>query len=262
MKKLVLLATCAGLSACESLPTLNLNLPSLDTEQSETEIVVTRDNVTLAAPHGFCIDPQSSTRGPSSAFVVFGNCAAITGSNEAPQPDMNAIVTSTVRPADPSLPKIRNSSAQLDRYFDSDVGHIVLSRSNDPASINVKESGTNTDGAFFVYVTDTSDGAPEGTEATYWRGYFDAKNSVVTVSVLSLDANPLSRAEGLRILKQFTDSIQSVPSNSTDPATVNAPSVITPQGTSSTVRPIARPRTQTPDAPQKTRKGILGRLFG
>lgn len=257
MRKLVILAIFAGLSACDTLPTLNLKMPSLGGSKGETETVVTRDNVTLKAPHGFCVDPQSSTRGPSSAFVVFGNCAAITNSFTAPQPEINAIVTSTVRPADPSLPKIGNSGEQLARYFDSEVGQIVLSRSNKSQSIDVLESGSSKSGAFFLYVTDTSEGAPEGTENTYWRGYFDAKNSVITVSVLSLDANPLSRSEGLKILRKFSDTIQSVPSNSTNPVVSEAPARPVP---SAAPRPTQRPVSAS--MPQKTRRGLLGRLFG
>jgi hypothetical protein len=261
MKKLVFLAIFAGLSACE-MPALNLNLPSFGGPKGETETVVTRDNVTLTGPRGFCIDQQSSNRGPASAFVVFGNCAAITGKSNAPQPEINAIVTSTVRPADPSLPKIRNSTAELGRYFSSTVGQIVLSRSNDPSSVEVIESGTNTRGAFFLYVNDASNGTPEGTENTYWRGYFDAKNSVVTVSVLSLDTNPLTRSEGLNILRQFSEAIQSVPSNSLDAAVEKTPESIGQDSSPTTVRPTQRPGGEPVTEPQKTRTGILGRLFG
>jgi hypothetical protein len=256
MKKLVLTVALAGLSACD------LPISGLSGSKGETEAIATRDNVTLTGPRGFCVDRQSSTFGPAAAFVVFGNCAAITGSFTAPQPDINAIVTSTVRLADPLLPKIGNSSAQLSTFFAGDVGQILLSRSNNPTSINVIESGATSDGAFFIFVKDTSEGAPEGTEDTYWRAYLDVKNSAVTISVLSLDANPLTRADGLTILKKFSNAIQSAPSNSNDPPIANPPQGSEQPSGLTKVRPIERPGVQTPTDPQKTRKGLLGRLFG
>jgi hypothetical protein len=256
MKNLVLFTALVGLSACD------LPIPNLGGSKGETKAIVTRDNVTLTGPRGFCVDRQSSTLGPESAFVVFGNCAAIAGSFTAPQPDINAIVTSTGRLADPLLPKIGNSSAQLSTFFGGDVGQILLSRSNDPTSIDVIESGATAEGAFFIFVKDTSDGAPEGTEDTYWRAYLDVKDSAVTISVLSLDANPLTRAEGLSILKKFSDAIQSAPSNSSDPTIANPPQATKRPNVQNNVRPVERPGTQTPTDPQKTRTGLLGRLFG
>ncbi len=259
MKNGILLAALAGLSACGD---ISLPLPNIRGSEGEEEITVTRDNVTLAGPHGFCVDQQSSTKGNASAFVVFGNCAAIVGKPTAPQPLINAIVTSTVRLADPTVPKIGQSADQLSTFFESNVGRILLSRSNDPNSVKVIESGPAQNGAYFVYVEDTGEGAPAGTDNTYWRAYLDVQNSVVTVSVLSLDTNPLSRSEGLEIMRGFTSKIRqaetpvvAVESDVVETSTVRPT-------TNSGIRPIIRPTTSAPEATPSQRKGILRRLFG
>jgi hypothetical protein len=259
MKNWLLMAALAGLSACGN---LSLNLPPLLGPEGEETITVTRDNVTLAGPHGFCVDQQSSSKGAASAFVVFGNCAAITGKPTAPQPLINAIVTSTVRLADPTVPKIGQSSDQLSSFFESDVGHILLSRTNDPRTVKVLESGPANNGAYFVYVEDEGEGAPEGTDNTYWRAYLDVQSSVVTVSVLSLKSNPLTRREGLEIMRGFTSKIRSAeqPTVAVQDDVVETPTAR--PTTNSGIRPIIRPSTDKPEASPSQRKGILGRLFG
>lgn len=259
MRCLYFLVACAGLSACGD---LTLPVPSLSGSGGENETIVTRDKVTLVGPHGFCVDPQSSRRGTASAFVVFGNCRAINGSQTAPQPRTNAVVTSTVRLADPSVPKISQSADQLSTFFDSNVGHILLSRGNDPTSVKILESGPAANGAYFIYIEDSSEGAPEGTANTYWRAYLDVQNSVVTLSVLSLDANPLSRREGLEIMRGFTSKIRSAETRAVADAVEVKDTDVTKPKQASGNRPILRPNINGSEASETPRKGLLQRLFG
>lgn len=253
------MVTCAGLSACGD---ISLPIPNILGNRGESETTVTRDMVTLAGMHGFCVDPQSTRSSSASAFVVFGNCRAITGTQTAPQPRINAVVTSTVRLGDPTVPRIADSSGQLTDFFKSDVGRILLSRENDPSSIKVLESGPARDGSYYLYVNDTGNGAPEGTEDTYWRAYLDVRNSVVTISVLSLETTPLSRNEGLEIMRGFTSKIHASQTQTLEQNAEVQEVEQAPTPTSSGNKPIQRPETEVPGASKTTRKGLLGRLFG
>lgn len=238
-----------GLGACDGIPLQMPGLKGASIGSGETSTIVTRGDIKVSGPRGFCIDPQTTRHGAGSAFVVMGSCAAITGTSKAPHPANNAIVTTTVSMANPSVPKINQSSAQLAQFFDSNVGHILISRDNTSDSVTIREAGANKDGAFFLYVTDTSAGAPAGASDTYWRSYFDVRNTLVTISVLSLDASPLSKKQGLALLRSFTSILQNDAANAT-PENTPSPTPIAPvtsrlKAKTVSAKPVMRPDTAT-----------------
>ncbi|MEP5762213.1 MAG: hypothetical protein ABJ327_23455 [Litoreibacter sp.] len=250
MRALLCLAAVAGLSACGG---AGLKLPETSDDKAVGSVTVTRGKVTLTGPTGFCVDPENANQTPESAFVVFGNCAAITGTSNASRPPVNAIVTTTVRMADPSVPKIDQSAQQLASFFDSNAGHILLSRDNTSESVSVNESGATEDGAFFLHITDASAGIPQGASNTYWRSYFDIKNTLVTVSVLSLNTTPLTRDEGLDLLRTFTSMVQQNPGNVTAKRPVAAATIQTPASSGDTqIKPIIRPDGEIADEVSST----------
>lgn len=193
-----------ALSACD--------LVSLAGFRGETRISVTQDSVYLTGAKGFCVDRESSTLGSDKAFVVFGNCATISDNANADQPAHQALVTVTVTRPDPSVPKIAEANVALLPFFDTPVGQGLLSRDNRPDSVSVSWSRFE-NAAFLIHFEDKSAGKPVGTENTYWRAYLDVRNSLVTVSVLSLSDAPLSDDIGDTLLQKFVAAIQSDPQN-------------------------------------------------
>lgn len=216
------------LSGCD------ISLPGGETAQSE--IIVTADRVTLRGPTGFCVDPQTSTHRPSKAFVVFGNCAAIAGNDELPQPFVRAFATVTVLPSESGATALADSGIALEQFFTSSAGKAALSGNGDPDSVEILDSFLR-NGAFFVHARDRSGGGLPGTDNTYWRGYFDVKSSLVAVSVLGLESAPLSSSEGLATLYDFANAIL----EDQQPGT-------------------QAPKTTDPDDVDNT--GLLRRLFG
>jgi hypothetical protein len=193
-----------SLAACGDDPLASLS--AAGPKQSQSEITVTSDRVVLRGPTGFCIDPASSSHKPSKAFVVFGNCAAIAGDEELPQPFISAIATASVLPASRNSPSISQSSVALADFFTSEAGKATLSASGDASSVKILDSFAR-NGAFFIHARDMAVPALPGTTNTYWRGYFDVKNSVVALSVLGLKDAPVSSADGLQTLYDFGNAL-------------------------------------------------------
>ena len=197
---------------------------------------MTSDRVILRGPQGFCIDPESSTHRPSQAFIVFGNCAAIAGDEELPQPFVNAVAVATVLPSRRDVPSIASSELELAEFFQTDDGRRVLSATDDAATVEVLDSFTR-NGAFFIHARDKSGAQLAGTDDTFWRGYFDVKKSLVAVSVLGLSKTPLSSSDGLQTLYDFGNAIR------------EGQEAETPT-----------PKSTNPDDVENT--GLLRRLFG
>ena len=162
---------------------------------TQSEIIVTADRIALRGPAGFCVDTESSNHSQSEAFVVFGNCAAIGEDEELPQPSVNAIVTATVQPMTPGA-RVSDSAATL-----GDVSNLSLG-----PGVEVVESFER-NGALFVRAQGPSQS--NSLSDTYWRGYFDLKNSLISISVIGLAKGGPGKSEGLQTLYDFANKIVS-----------------------------------------------------
>ena len=201
----VVLSVALGVSACGDDPLASFT--GTGSNRALSEITVTADRIVLRGPTGFCVDPKSSQHRPSQAFVVFGNCAAISGNDEHPQPFVNAIATASVLPSGRNRPTIGESEVALAEFFASASGKAVLSSVGDANSVEILDSFSR-NGAFFIHARDKAAPILPGTTNTYWRGYFDVKNSVVALSILGLKDTPVSSADGLQTLYDFGNALR------------------------------------------------------
>ncbi|MEM9582258.1 MAG: hypothetical protein AAGA08_04015 [Pseudomonadota bacterium] len=187
----------------------------------QTEATVTRNKTRILAVDGFCVDPVSTRSGTAEAFLVFGNCAAITGNPDQPQPYLRAVATAAVTDSGVTAEgAVRPQVANLNAYFRTAAGRAALSRSNVADTVEVLD-GFADDGALFLRVRDSSDTSFEGAAETYWRAYFDAGNSVVALSVIGFSQSPISSGESLDVLRSFVDRNQRAPAALTSIATNN-----------------------------------------
>lgn len=171
--------------------------------KGQREATVTRKKVRLIGTDGFCIDPRSTRDQQAEAFVVFGNCAAITGNPNEPQPWVKSIVTASVTSSGlTGEGAVAPQVANLNAYFRTEEGRAALSATGEADTINIKNGFTES-GALFLRVEDTGPAAVEGAQTTYWRGYFDAGTSVVAMSVIGFADSPVTSAEGLDVLRGF-----------------------------------------------------------
>jgi hypothetical protein len=170
------------------------------------EAVVTSDLVVITGPRGFCVDETATRAEGDTAFVLLGNCAAISGSRRADQPEVPVVLTAAISEAS-DAGSISESLGELDAYFRSEPGRALLSRTQDAGSVTVLETVTQGD-MFLLHASDTSAGAMEGVSDDYWRAYLDIGSRIATLSVLALEDRGVTRDQSLSALMAFSGAVQ------------------------------------------------------
>lgn len=172
------------------------------------QISVSSKEVTIAGPHGFCVDPTETKDKAKSAFVLLGSCAAISNTSHLPEPFVPAILMASVSRKTDSAP-IATSMDALTRFFKSEAGRAALSRDGKAGTVEVIET-LGRDGAFYIHARDTSTGTLSGAGDEYWRALFNVNGRIVSASVVGLEEFPISKSEGFDTLGAFADRIKSV----------------------------------------------------
>lgn len=173
---------------------------------AETSRAVTTDGLVITGPRGYCIDPETTRDPGDTAFVVLGNCAVISESRRARQPEDQAVLTASVSAPDASA-GISTSIGELDAFFRSEDGRRLISRAGDPETVTIQQSFAEGD-VFFLRVRDESDTVISGVGRDYWRAYFDRGPRIVTLSVLSLQGDAMPAEVGLSVLRDFVAAVR------------------------------------------------------
>ena len=190
----------AGLTACEQVSgQLVDGLSRIGAVQDATgegikTLALMNGAVRVRGPEGYCVDQAASAA--SSGFAVMAGCALL--SDEAaimPRPD--GLITVQFGPE--GTASITGNEDAFATFLETEAGRTVLSQTSDAAT--VEEVFTLADRAgVLVRFEDTSGPAFPGTSGPQWRGFLDLDGRLTTITVLSFDRNPLSRAEGERLL--------------------------------------------------------------
>ncbi|QBY02096.1 hypothetical protein E2K80_16260 [Rhodophyticola sp. CCM32] len=221
------------------------------TSPAPGQVAVTSDRVVVTGPDGFCVDPTATRDSGVTAFVLMGNCAAISNSRRAPQPIMPAVLTASIsEPSDGG--SLRDSIPELDAFFRSDEGLGLLSRSQDPATVTILDSFHQGD-IYFLHARDSSEGSVEGVGADYWRAYMDVDARIATLSVLAPDGQEMSEEASLTTLRNFASAITAA--NSGDGTFVADPIAPLPPP-----MPVTTPRPQPSGALWNV--GLFRRILG
>ena len=170
--------------------------------------------LTLAAPKGFCVDPGSRRDGKEGSFVLWGNCAAISGDATAPKPPYRAMLTATVGPE--GAGPVEATFPGFERFFRSGAGRAALARSGAPDDVEilkVKRSGH----LLLLKIRDRSrvQGAP--VSETYWRAITGLSGRITALSVLPLEGASITDAAQIRMLTDFDATIRAA-----NPETITA----------------------------------------
>jgi hypothetical protein len=170
------------------------------------EAVVTSDMIVVTGPRGFCVDETATRAEGDTAFVLLGNCAAISASRRADQPEVPVVLTAAISEAS-DTGSIAESIAELDAYFRSEVGRTVLSRTQDAGTVTVIATIAEPD-MFLLHASDTSAGAMEGVSDDYWRAYLDLGERIATLSVFALEDRGVTAEDGLGALRAFAATMR------------------------------------------------------
>ncbi len=148
----------------------------------------------VAAPNGYCIDPQASQAAADTAVVLIGRCTA--GGQVAA-----ALVTVTIgRSASAGV--MLAGPAILAQYFASPPGRRALARDGNPAHVRVIETAADQE-VLFLHLIDLTAG-------DYWRAIAGLRGRLVTVSASGAIGAPLTSAEGRNLVADTIRALNSV----------------------------------------------------
>jgi hypothetical protein len=170
-------------------------------------VAVTGGAVTIAGPAGYCIDRSATRDTGSSAFVLLGTCAALSGSPGAGQPQAPVVLTATVLDGAPTLRTMAETFPEMARFFESPAGRAALSRSGKASSVQVAQVVSLGD-TLFIRASDNSPAAGEQVEPEYWRAVLAVRGRIVSLSALGLAARPLSSAAKRTVLEAFVQRVK------------------------------------------------------
>lgn len=139
---------------------------------------------TVAAPNGYCIDPQTATQTGDTAVVLIGRCRD--GSQAAA-----ALVTVTVGSAG-SGAVMAAGGQELAAFFTTDQGRATLARSGQTSDVTITRA-VMAGPDFVMLLSDRSLG-------TYWRAVSAMRGRAVTVSAAGTDGVEVSPEKGRDIL--------------------------------------------------------------
>jgi hypothetical protein len=178
------LALCCLLAGC---------IPVVDRAAPARPASILGGEMIIAAPRGYCVNDAASQQAEDSAVVIMGRCS---DAGKVPP----AVITATVGTAG-SAAVLASGPEQLTQYFASPEGLAALSRTGDPAAVQVTEI-LSVDDAILLNLTDSAIG-------DYWRAVLGLRGRVVTLAVTPPSGLPLKSAEGRRLLDRTIAAIRS-----------------------------------------------------
>lgn len=219
-------------------------------EPAPVQVSVTAGSVVVVGPDGYCVDPTATHEQGDTAFVLLGNCAAISNSRTAGQPQTPAVLTAAISaPSDGG--SLADSVTELDGFFRSEAGLALLSRSGEAGTVTILDTAVEGE-LFFLHAQDISENAIEGVQPEYWRAYLDVGNRIATLSVLTLEDRTLSEAESLVTLRAFANAVRNA-NLGLPVATDVAPAAVPAQ---------SRPETLPLGQPRLFNVGLFRRILG
>lgn len=176
MRLMPLLACCA-LAACE------FTLPALP-GRGLHEVRILDKSVTVAAPRGYCIDPETSVEHGEAVVLLIGRCTA--GGQVA------AALLSMTFGAPGSAGVLAEGPDVLGKFFTSVPGRKILARDGVAGHVIVTEARVG-DGSLYLHLLDQEAG-------DYWRAISAIRGRLVTISASGAEGAPLTPDQGFKLV--------------------------------------------------------------
>lgn len=188
------LVGCADLSDGIADGLARIGAPSDATGEGIRTLSLLGGDVRARGPEGYCVDQGASNA--RRGFAVLAGCALLSD-DAAVMPNLDGLIT--VQFGDADTASVTDNEEAFAAFLQSDAGRGLLSGDGD--ILNVPEVATVTDRAgVMARFEDQSGPSFAGTSGPQWRGFFDVRGRLVTISVLSFDRDALSHGEGQRLL--------------------------------------------------------------
>jgi hypothetical protein len=171
-------------------------------------VAVAGGALNLGASQGFCVDQSTLRDDGASAFVLFGNCAALSGNASDPVPAHPVVLTAAVS-AGAEVGALSESYPQMTEFFRSDAGRAALSRDGNADTVEVLDISQEDE----LLLLHLSDSAPMGGAAVaeaYWRAITAVNGRILSIAVLPLKDRPTDPETQAQILRQFAAQIRAL----------------------------------------------------
>lgn len=178
----------------------------VDVARLAPESVVVAQNVRVAGPPGYCVDPAALRETGGASFVLLGSCASLSRGGLSAQPAMPGVLTVLVAGEGGGSALSQASEAQLRRFFESAEGRAALAPDGRAESVEVIETRAEA-GQVYVRARDLSGDLPADVTDEYWRALIDLNGRLVTATVIGFEERPLAPQDGLRTLAALTNRL-------------------------------------------------------
>lgn len=186
-------------------------------------ISVAGGSVIIGGPPGYCIDRGASRVGGDTAFALLASCASIAQDLRAGAPPQLGILTASVAGPSGDEPAIGAPLDALARFVETPAGRATLARDGQAASVEILRS-LSEQNAVLIQLRDSSPNSTGGLVDTYWRGFFNLNDRLITISVVEFADQPMSADESLSVLRAFLARIRRETSvQATNSARISAP---------------------------------------
>lgn len=183
------------LAACE------MSLPALP-GAGIRQLKILEETVTVAAPKGYCIDPETSVDRGDAVVVLIGRC---TGKGQ-----VAAALLSLTIGAPGSAGVLAAGPDALAQFFTSLPGRKILSRSGNPGHLIVTEAKVG-EGSLFLRLLDQDVG-------DYWRAVTAIRGRVVTISASGAMGAPLTPEQGFKLVLETVELLKKKNPDAAPPA--------------------------------------------
>lgn len=150
-------------------------------------------SITVVAPDGFCVDPQSVDVTRAGGRVLFGDCGVLNGEATGALP-ISAVLTASVSAA----PLPGDLSALGD--FLTGPGRVTVGRGSPPEAITILDREEEEE-VLFLKVEDAGTAPIPGTEPTFWRAFFETGDRLIFGTVTTFSNAPLSDTDQRDLLR-------------------------------------------------------------
>lgn len=167
-------------------------------------------DITVAGPQGFCIDERLVDEARIGAFVFLSDCAGNPGEGPSiARVPISAVLTASI--SNKGLPggegSRRAALTQLQTFLETPFGQLTLSKSRNPATLNVI-SVTRTDNAVYAFVQDLTPTTHTGESPRFWRAFTEVNGRLVALSATGYNAADPDQKRIKTILEAFVAAMQ------------------------------------------------------
>jgi hypothetical protein len=163
---------------------------------SRARVTVSGQPVTIAAPPGFCVDPESTRVDAAGAFVMMGDCVLLGAGGPGGRP-VGGILTAAVSSG--GLTGEGDAAASLEdilAFVGTPEGRALVGRSGRPDRIRIRHAELGRD---TLYLLVEDQGPQPILDRQFWRAFINVKGRMTVLSEIGF-ADPQKGLDRLAAL--------------------------------------------------------------